>query len=64
MLLTLYHQALKAFPDLNHKTALTIPTAAPTPELGLTMTARKIVNLLQRRGRRNDPHWLSRSSWH
>jgi transposase len=50
-----YPQALQAFPNLKHKAALTILAAAPTPELGLKLTARKVVTLLHRCGRRNDP---------
>ena len=55
VLLEFYPQALQAFPNLKHKAALTILAAANTPELGSKMTARKIVALLHRCGRRNDP---------
>ena len=55
VLLEFYPQALKAFPNLKHKAALTILAAASTPELGTKMTARKVIGLLQRCGRRNDP---------
>lgn len=54
LLLDFYPQALQAFPNLKHKAALTILAAASTPELGMKMTARKIVALLHRCGRRND----------
>ena len=53
--LEFYPQALQAFPNLKHKAALTILAAAPTPELGLRLTGRKVVTLLHRCGRRNDP---------
>lgn len=55
VLLEFYPQALQAFPNLKHKAALTVLTAASTPELGSRLTARRIVALLQRCGRRNDP---------
>lgn len=55
MLLEFYPQALKAFPNLNHKAALTILAAAPTPTAAQRMTSRRVVALLHRCGRRNDP---------
>lgn len=55
VLLEFYPQALQAFPNLKHKAALTILAAAPTPAAGLEMTPKKIVVLLHRCGRRNDP---------
>ena len=55
VLLEFYPQALQAFPNLKHKAALTILSAAPTPELGEKLTGRKVVALLHRCGRRNDP---------
>jgi transposase len=55
VLLEFYPQALQAFPNLKHKAALTILAVANTPELGSKLTARKIVALLHRCGRRNDP---------
>jgi transposase len=54
VLLEFYPHALQAFPNLKHKAALTILAVAPTPELGLKMTSRKLVALLHRCGRRND----------
>jgi len=54
VLLEFYPQALQAFPNLKHKAALTVLAAAPTPQLGLRMTSRKLVALLHRCGRRND----------
>ncbi len=54
VLLEFYPQALKAFPKLKHKAALTVLAAASTPELGAKMTRRKLVALLHRCGRRND----------
>ena len=55
VLLEFYPQALQAFPTLKHKAALTILAAAPTPALGQKLTDRKVVALLRRCGRRNDP---------
>jgi len=55
VLLEFYPQALQAFPNLKHKAALTILAAASTPEIGAKMTARTVVVLLHRCGRRNDP---------
>ena len=55
ILLEFYPQAIQAFPNLKHKAAITILAAASTPELGMALTNRKIVALLHRCGRRNDP---------
>lgn len=55
VLLEFYPQALAAFPNLKHKAALTILAVANTPELGTKMTAPRVVTLLRRCGRRNDP---------
>jgi len=55
VLLESFPQALQAFPNLKHKAALTILATASTPELGTKLTRRKVVALLQRCGRRNDP---------
>ena len=55
VLLEFYPQALQAFPNLKHKTALTVLAAAPTPAAGLRLTPKKVVALLHRCGRRNDP---------
>jgi len=60
VLLEFYPQALRAFPNLKHRAALTILAAASTPELGQRLTARKIVALLHRCGRRNDPALVER----
>ena len=54
VLLEFYPQALRAFPNLKHKAALTVLAAAPTPELGSRITSRTLVTLLHRCGRRND----------
>jgi transposase len=54
-LLEFYPQALQAFPNLKHKAALIVLAAANTPGLGSKLTAGKIVALLHRCGRRNDP---------
>ena len=55
ILLEFYPQALRAFPNLKHKAALTVLAAASTPELGARLAGRKVVTLLHRCGRRNDP---------
>lgn len=58
VLLEFYPQALQAFPHLKHKAALTVLSAAPTPTQGAKLTSRKLVALLHRCGRRNDPALL------
>jgi len=55
VLLEFYPQALQAFPQLKHKAALTVLAAVPTPEAAECLTARRLVALLHRCGRRNDP---------
>ncbi len=55
VLLEFYPQALQAFPNLKHRAALTILTAVPTPGAGQKLTRRRLVTLLHRSGRRNDP---------
>ena len=55
VLLEFYPQALQAFPKLKHKAALTVLSAAATPALGERLSERRLVTLLHRCGRRNDP---------
>ena len=55
VLLEFYPQALQAFPNLKLRSALTVLTAAPTPGAGQKLTSRRLVTLLHRCGRRNDP---------
>jgi hypothetical protein len=55
VLLEFYPQALKAFPNLQHKAALTILGAVPSPASGRRLTAKRVVAMLHRCGRRNDP---------
>ena len=55
VLLEFYPQALQAFPQLKHKAALATLAAAPTPAKGLRLTPTRVVALLHRCGRRNDP---------
>src|SRR3954447_9887115 len=55
VLLEYYPQALVAYPKLTHHAALTILAAAPTPQAGGRLTTARIVALLRRCGRRNDP---------
>ena len=56
---TLLHQffpaALRAFPDLTHKAALTVLAAAPTPTQAATLSRRRMVGLLRCSGRGNRP---------
>lgn len=60
MLLEFYPQALKAFPNLNHKAALTILRAAPTPTAAQRLSSPRVVAMLHRCGRRNDPDLVER----
>jgi transposase len=55
VLLEFYPQALKAFPRLTHRAALCILAAVSTPSRGKKITRSRIVALLRRSGRRNDP---------
>ncbi|TCN53525.1 transposase IS116/IS110/IS902 family protein [Rhodococcus sp. SMB37] len=55
VLLEFYPAALQAFPNLKHRAALTVLTAAPTPSAGRKLTRRRLESLLHRSGRRNDP---------
>jgi len=55
VLLEFYPQSLQAFPNLKHRAALTVLTAAPTPSAGCKLTRRRLETLLGRCGRRNDP---------
>ena len=55
VLLEFYPQALHAFPQLKHKAALAVLGAAPTPAKGQRLTGKRVVALLHRCGRRNDP---------
>ena len=55
LLLEFHPQALIAFPNLRHKAALAVLSAAFTPARGKTLTSRKVVALLHGCGRRNDP---------
>lgn len=55
LLLEFYPQAVATFPNLKHKAALEVLHAAPTPAKATTLTRRRVVALLHRCGRRNDP---------
>jgi len=55
VLLEFYPQALQAFPKLTHRAALTILAVVATPLQGQRITRSRIVALLHRSGRRNDP---------
>jgi transposase len=55
VLLDFYPQALQAFPNLLHKATQTVLAAAPTPAHGTRLTSKRVVALLHRCGRRNDP---------
>ena len=54
VLLEFYPQALKAFPTLTHRAALTILAVVSTPSQGRRITRNRIIALLRRCGRRND----------
>lgn len=60
VLLEFYPQALQAFPQLKHKAALAVLAVVPTPDAGQRLTARRLVALLHRCGRRNDPALVER----
>ena len=55
LLIEYYPNALAAFPVLTHKAALEILRAAPTPAAGHGLTRGRIVRLLRRAGRGNQP---------
>ena len=55
VLLEFYPQALQAFPKLTHRAALSILAVVSTPSQGRRITRSRIVGLLHRCGRRNDP---------
>lgn len=55
MLLEFNPQALQAFPNLTHKTALAVLGADPPTTQGRALTVKRIVALLPRVGRRSDP---------
>lgn len=55
LLLEFYPQALQAFPNLLHKSTQAVLAAAATPAQGARLTATRVVALLRRCGRRNDP---------
>jgi transposase len=62
LLVEYYPNALAAFPVLTHKAALEILRAAPTPAAGLKLTRGRIVTLLRRSGRGNQPGIAERLS--
>lgn len=55
VLVDFYPQALTAFPNLKHHLATAVLAAAPTPAAAAALTRRRLVGLVQRSGRRNDP---------
>jgi transposase len=55
VLLEFYPQAVKAFPNLKHHAATAVLSAAPGPAAAEKLTRRRIVAILYRCGRRNDP---------
>lgn len=50
-----YPQALQAFPNLAHRAAASVLRAAPTPHTAQRLTSSRVVALLRKAGRRNDP---------
>jgi hypothetical protein len=55
ILLEFYPQALKALPTLTHRAALSILAVVATPSQGRKITRSRIITMLHRCGRRNDP---------
>src|SRR5262249_51418910 len=55
VLLEYYPNAVGAFPNLTHRTALTILAAVPSPAQAAHLTAKKTVTLLRRCGRGDRP---------
>ncbi|HET9870982.1 MAG TPA: IS110 family transposase [Propionibacteriaceae bacterium] len=55
VLLEFYPQAVKAFPNLKHHAATAVLAAAPSPNAAASLTRRRVVAILHRCGRRNDP---------
>ncbi len=54
-LLEFYPQAVKAFPNLKHHAATAVLAVVPSPAAAATLTRRRVIALLHRCGRRNDP---------
>jgi transposase len=50
-----FPHALKAFPTLTHRAALTVLAAVPTPTTAAKLTHRRVVTLLRRSGRGDRP---------
>ena len=50
-----YPQALQAFPNLAHRAAASVLRAVPTPQTAQRLTLNRVVALLKKAGRRNDP---------
>ena len=50
-----FPQALQAFPNLAHRAAASVLRAAPTPQTAQRLTPSRVVALLKKAGRRNDP---------
>ncbi len=55
LLVEYYPGALAAFPVLTHRAALTVLAAAPTPAAAMKLTRTRVVTLLRRCGRGNQP---------
>ncbi|MGO1506896.1 hypothetical protein [Microbacterium sp.] len=60
VLLELYLQAIKVFPNLQHYAATAVMGAASTPAVGYRLKSRRIEAVFRRAGRRNDPALLER----
>ena len=56
-----YPQALQAFPNLAHRAAASVLRAVPTPQTAQRLTLNRVVALLKKAGRRNDPGSRRRS---
>jgi transposase len=55
VLMEFYPQAVKAFSNLKHHAATAVLAAAPSPAAAASLTRRRVVTILHRCGRRNDP---------
>ena len=55
VLLEFYPQAIKAFPNMKHHAATAVLAAVPSPAAGASLSRRRLIAILHRCGRRNDP---------
>lgn len=60
VLLEFYPDAVSTFTNLKHHAATAILTAAPTPEAAARLNRRRVIAILHRCGRRNDPNLVEK----